>query len=330
MEQAIAERVAPPRRRRRRRSGAPDELRRVRHHRLGAHRSWSSVRTGSGSCSARSARSSRSRRRGRVTAVASPPAPPLRAAPTASGAARYIVAIGGCVVAVVAIIVLAVVLSENVVYFRTVTEAVHNRTDEGTSRFRLAGAVVDGSVARDSTRRRELRGDRRQEHGDRPPRRRPARPLQGRRAGRVRGALGVESARNAPFALRSHPDQARRRLRSRPKVDTKRPRRRDEQRESCARIRVGRVRGGAAVVGITALLAGLALHDALLLRFGRRCVFVVLGAALAAAGVMEWALISHDFSIRYVAENNATRHAVALHDHRALGRARGLDPPLGA
>jgi hypothetical protein len=29
---------------------------------------------------------------------------------------------------------------------------------------------------------------------------------------------------------------------------------------------------GASVVGITALLAGLQLHDAFLLRFGRRCV----------------------------------------------------------
>jgi cytochrome c-type biogenesis protein CcmE len=56
------------------------------------------------------------------------------------------VAIGGCVVAVVAIVVLAVVLSENVVYFRTVTEAVNNRKDEGTSRFRLAGGVVDHSI----------------------------------------------------------------------------------------------------------------------------------------------------------------------------------------
>ena len=55
-------------------------------------------------------------------------------------------AIAGCVVAVVAIIVLAVVLSENVVYFRTVTEAVHNRESEGTSRFRLAGGVVHDSI----------------------------------------------------------------------------------------------------------------------------------------------------------------------------------------
>jgi cytochrome c-type biogenesis protein CcmE len=50
------------------------------------------------------------------------------------------------VVAVVAIVVLAVALSENVVYFRTVTEAVHNRKEEGTSRFRLAGGVVDHSI----------------------------------------------------------------------------------------------------------------------------------------------------------------------------------------
>ena len=65
------------------------------------------------------------------------------------------------------------------------------------------------------------------------------------------------------------------------------------------------VGAGACVVGISALVAGLRMRDAMLLRLGRRCVFVVLGAAIAAAGVMEWALISHDFSIRYVAENNA-------------------------
>ena len=70
------------------------------------------------------------------------PAPPAR--PKRKG--RYIVAVGGCVVAVVAIIVLAVALSENVVYFRTVTEAVNNRKSEGTSPFRLAGGVVDGTI----------------------------------------------------------------------------------------------------------------------------------------------------------------------------------------
>jgi cytochrome c-type biogenesis protein CcmE len=80
-----------------------------------------------------------------VTAVASPPSAPLPK-PRPKRRARYIVAIGGCVVAVVAIIVLAVALSENVVYFRTVTEAVHNRQSEGTSRFRLAGGVVHDSI----------------------------------------------------------------------------------------------------------------------------------------------------------------------------------------
>ena len=48
--------------------------------------------------------------------------------------------------AVIAIVVLAVELSQNVEYFRTVTEAVHHRDDEGTSRFRLAGGVVRTSV----------------------------------------------------------------------------------------------------------------------------------------------------------------------------------------
>ena len=79
-----------------------------------------------------------------MTTVASPPAPPDPPRPRKR--ARYIVAIGGCVVAVVAIVLLAVALSDNVVYFRTVSEAVRNRADQGTSRFRIAGGVVDGSV----------------------------------------------------------------------------------------------------------------------------------------------------------------------------------------
>ncbi len=60
--------------------------------------------------------------------------------------ARYIVAASGCVLAVVAVIVLTIVLSENVVYFRTVSEAVKDRKSQGTGRFRLAGAVVPGSI----------------------------------------------------------------------------------------------------------------------------------------------------------------------------------------
>jgi cytochrome c-type biogenesis protein CcmE len=64
---------------------------------------------------------------------------------------RYIVAIGGCIAAIVAIVVLAVVLSENVVYFRTVTEAVHDRSSQGTSRFRIAGAVVPGTIVETKT-----------------------------------------------------------------------------------------------------------------------------------------------------------------------------------
>jgi cytochrome c-type biogenesis protein CcmE len=52
----------------------------------------------------------------------------------------------GCGVAVIAVIVLTIVLSENVVYFRTVSEAVSEREQQGTDRFRLAGAVVPGSI----------------------------------------------------------------------------------------------------------------------------------------------------------------------------------------
>ncbi len=57
---------------------------------------------------------------------------------------RAYFAIGMCVAAVGAIIVLAVVLSSNIEYFRTVSEAEAHRTDR--SQFRIAGAVVNGSV----------------------------------------------------------------------------------------------------------------------------------------------------------------------------------------
>ncbi len=62
---------------------------------------------------------------------------------------RAWVAIGICAVAVIAIIALAVQLSGNVVYYRTVTEAVKIRNSE--ARFRLAGAVVPGTITETGT-----------------------------------------------------------------------------------------------------------------------------------------------------------------------------------
>ena len=65
------------------------------------------------------------------------------------------------------------------------------------------------------------------------------------------------------------------------------------------------VGAGASTIGICALIAGWRLADPKLLRIGRRCVFVVFAASIAAAAVMEWALLDRDFSLRYVAENSA-------------------------
>ncbi len=60
-----------------------------------------------------------------------------------------------------------------------------------------------------------------------------------------------------------------------------------------------------AAIGIVVLARGIRRHDDSMLRLGRRFVFGVLAAAVLAALVMEWALLSHDFSLKYVAENNA-------------------------
>ena len=59
---------------------------------------------------------------------------------------RAVIALSLCGVAVVAIIALTAVLSSNVVYFRTVSEAVAERSTSGGDRFRIAGEVVPGTV----------------------------------------------------------------------------------------------------------------------------------------------------------------------------------------
>ncbi|MGH8999212.1 MAG: cytochrome c maturation protein CcmE, partial [Acidimicrobiia bacterium] len=75
-----------------------------------------------------------------VEAPATPPVPARRPR------ARALVAGGLCVGAIVFLLVGG--LSENIVYFRTVSEAVTEHADDD-GRFRMAGAVVAGSVARD-------------------------------------------------------------------------------------------------------------------------------------------------------------------------------------
>ncbi len=61
----------------------------------------------------------------------------------------------------------------------------------------------------------------------------------------------------------------------------------------------------ASALGVATLALGLRHHDARRLRLGRRYVFAVLAAAVLAVVAMEWALLTHDFSLKYVAENNA-------------------------
>lgn len=59
---------------------------------------------------------------------------------------RYLVAGGLCAAAVVSLVFGG--LSRNIVYFRTVSEAVAERSGGGGDRLRMAGEVVPGSVER--------------------------------------------------------------------------------------------------------------------------------------------------------------------------------------
>jgi cytochrome c-type biogenesis protein CcmE len=72
--------------------------------------------------------------------------PPARPAPPPPRRLRYLVAGGICLAAVAYLVFVG--LSKNIVYFRTVSEAVSERSSEGGARLRMAGAVVAGSVER--------------------------------------------------------------------------------------------------------------------------------------------------------------------------------------
>lgn len=65
---------------------------------------------------------------------------------TPRGKRRAIIAASVCAAAIIAIVVLGIVLSKNVVYFRTVSEAVAQRASEGDNRLRVAGEVVPGTI----------------------------------------------------------------------------------------------------------------------------------------------------------------------------------------
>ena len=86
----------------------------------------------------------------------------------------------------------------------------------------------------------------------------------------------------------------------------------------------------ASLLGVVTLAYGIATKRAAVLVLGRRYVVVLLAAAVGAFAIMESALLAHDYSIQYVAEQRRARHARALHVHRGVERARRLDPPVGA
>jgi cytochrome c-type biogenesis protein CcmF len=59
------------------------------------------------------------------------------------------------------------------------------------------------------------------------------------------------------------------------------------------------------ILGVATLALGLRRQDVTLLRLGIRAAWLVLGGAVVAALAMEWALVSHDFSLEYVARNHS-------------------------
>ena len=61
----------------------------------------------------------------------------------------------------------------------------------------------------------------------------------------------------------------------------------------------------AAVLGMATLALGLHRGNPAMLRAGQRYVWLVLAGALLATAAMQYALLSHDFSLKYVADNGS-------------------------
>jgi cytochrome c-type biogenesis protein CcmF len=60
-----------------------------------------------------------------------------------------------------------------------------------------------------------------------------------------------------------------------------------------------------AAFGVATMAVGIKRRDGRIMATGRQFVFMVLLGAVVAAGAMEWALLTHDFSIAYVVRNHA-------------------------
>jgi cytochrome c-type biogenesis protein CcmF len=61
----------------------------------------------------------------------------------------------------------------------------------------------------------------------------------------------------------------------------------------------------AAALGVVTMGIGIHRRDGRIMATGRQFVFMVLLGAVIAAGAMEWALVTHDFSIAYVVKNHS-------------------------
>ena len=61
----------------------------------------------------------------------------------------------------------------------------------------------------------------------------------------------------------------------------------------------------AAALGVVTMGIGIHRRDGRIMATGRQFVFMVLLGAVIAAGAMEWALVTHDFSIAYVVRNHS-------------------------
>ncbi len=265
----------------------------------------------------------------RPTAQIPPPPPRSKKKRT-----RYIVAAGGLrVSSVIAVIVLTFVLSENVVYLPDRVGGGARPLEPGHDRG--SGSRAPWSRARSATATHtgvdfEVTDGKQTvnvvHHGDPPELFKNGAPV-------VCEGHWAPASAGVHVRQRPDPDQARRGVHAAEG---------QHQEGSEGHQSGGRMRAGLGILGIAIGLGASAVGICSSSRSGSHArtsqrsrqrspsasSSCSLGALLAVFA-MEWALITHDFSIQYVADNNARATPLLFTITGAVGRARGIDPAVG-
>ena len=235
-------------------------------------------------------------------------------------------------------------LGNATLFFYNVDEAVAKRDSLGSSRFRLQGAVVPGSMSRsdlgaDFTITYNGVDARVHHEGDLPQLFQPGHPGGARRALVGRRVRLRPGARQAQRGLHGGATRTGSGTTGRAATTGHRPT--GDQpagRGPVGSARVNSALGQAGIVAglVSSVMALITVVVALVqgredrIRLVRQYGWMVLGGAVLAVFAMERALITRDFSVDFVANHGSRRTPRALQRRHHVVGPRGVDPAVGA